>query len=336
LSSFKKIYLCVDSLHTMGKSTEEFIAEMLEAGLGNRSMLVTIREKIRLGKSLSSYEGRYLNVLKRRTKNESVIDPPKNAKPKIMQEKVKQKEYARQSQIEIISAIREQEKLVAEKQKELESYQTDISSQQDLNQSKQDELVNMRTRLLNLQTQSKVLHMETDSQKKLLDETRQHDSKQEQKDEHHELESEIKSKRGEIAELKKQKQSVMQQTEQMAQKISEKQKQIEDEIDFLSIRLEMLEKQKTDILEEIAQEQAKKQSQEDELQALAKERLGLISKNKIRRGMDEQIQKCRANLHTVQNERSMLELEIKSQMNLLDDERQKEKEIMARIMQKYN
>jgi hypothetical protein len=32
----------------------------------------------------------------------------------------------------------------------------------------------------------------------------------------------------------------------------------------------------------------------------------------------------------------MLELEIKSQMKLLDEERQKEKEIMMRITQKYN
>ena len=52
--------------------------------------------------------------------------------------------------------------------------------------------------------------------------------------------------------------------------------------------------------------------------------------------MDEQIQKYRTRLHAIQNERSMLELEIKSQMNLLNQERQKEKEIMASILQKYN
>ena len=78
----------------------------------------------------------------------------------------------------------------------------------------------------------------------------------------------------------------------------------------------------------------KKQAQEDELQSLTKERLGLVSKNKDKQGMDEQIQKHRNHLHAIQNERSMLELEIKSQMVLLDEERQKEKKIMANILQK--
>ena len=237
---------------------------------------------------------------------------------------------------ELVSSIREQEKLVAEKQKELESHQAKISSQEDLHQSRQDGLVNMRTKLLNLQTQYKVLHMQTVSHRKLLDETRQRHSMDDLEVEHHKLESEIESKRDEIADLKKQKQSVIQQTEQITQKISEQQKQLVDHTDIFSSHLEMAEKQKTVILEEIAQAQAKKQAQEDELQALTKERLGLVSKNKDKQGMDEQIQKYRDRLHAIQNERSMLELEIKSQMTLLDEERQKEKKIMANILQKYN
>ena len=194
----------------------------------------------------------------------------------------------------------------------------------------------MRTKLLNLQTQYKTIHIQTDSQRKLLDETRQHHSMDELEGEHHKLESEIESKRGEIADLKKQKQSVIQLTEQVTQKISEQQKQIADHTDFLSSHPEMLEKQKTDILEEIGQIQAKKQSQDDELQALTKERLVLESKNKDKQGMDEQIQKHRDRLHTIQNERFLLELEIKAQMIWLDEERQKEKKIMANILQKYN
>ena len=228
------------------------------------------------------------------------------------------------------------EKLIAEKQKEFELYQRNISWRQYLHQSRQDGLVKMRTRLLNLQTQYKVLHMQTDSHRKLLDETRQRYSMDDLEVEHHELESEIESKRDEIADLKKQKQAVLQQTEQITQKISEQQKQLADHTDILSSHLEMVEKQKTVILEEIAQVQAKKQAQEDELQSLTKERLGLVSKNKDKQGMDEQIQKHRNHLHAIQNERSMLELEIKSQMVLLDEERQKEKKIMANILQKYN
>ena len=320
----------------MSKSTEEFVNEMLEAELGNHSMLVEIREKIRLGKHLSSYEERYLNVLKRQTKNDHVLELPKKTKPKITYEKIKQKEQPKQTQEKITPAINKQEKLVAKKQKEFESYQTKISSQQYLHSSKQDELAKMRTKLLNLQTQYKTIHIQTDSQRKLLDETRQHHSMDELEGEHHKLESEIESKRGEIADLKKQKQSVIQLTEQVTQKISEQQKQIADHTDFLSSHPEMLEKQKADILEEIGQIQAKKQSQDDELQALTKERLVLESKNKDKQGMDEQIQKHRDRLHTIQNERFLLELEIKAQMIWLDEERQKEKKIMANILQKYN
>jgi len=313
----------------MSKSTEEFVNEMLEAELGNHSMLVEIREKIRLGKHLSSYEERYLNVLKRQTKNEHVLELPKKTKPKITYEKIKQKEQPKQTQEKITPAINKQEKLVAKKQKEFESYQTQISSQQDLHQSKQKELVKMRTELLNIQTQHKVLHMQTDSQRKLLDEIKQSHSTHKLEEEYHELESELESKREEIVELKKQKQ-------QITQKVAEQEKQITEDTNLSLSSLEMLEEQKAGILEEITQEQAKKQSQKDELQALVKERLDLEYKIQGRQGIYERIRKHRDNLHTVQNECSMLELEIKSQMNLLDEERQKEKEIIMRITQKYN
>ena len=244
---------------------------------------------------------------------------------------------SRQDELENIrTKLLNTEELITEKQKEFESYQRKISWKQYLHQSRKDGLENMRTKLLNLQTQYKVLHMQTDSHRKLLDETRQRYSMDDLEVEHDKLESEIESKRDEIVDLKKQKQLAMQQTEQITQKISEQQKQLADHTDILSSNRGMLEKQKIVILEEIAQAQTKKQAQEDELQALTKERIGLVSKNKDKQGMDEQIQKHRDRLHAIQNERSMLELEIKSQMNLLNQERQKEKEIMASILQKYN
>ena len=172
--------------------------------------------------------------------------------------------------------------------------------------------------------------LETDSQRKLLlNEIKQYTSTHKLEEEYHELESELESKREEIVELKKQKQ-------QITQKVAEQEKQITGYTNLLFSSLDVLEEQKAGILEEITQEQAKRQSQEDELQTLTKERLDLVSKNKNRQGIDEQIKKHRDNLHTVQNECSMLELEIKSQMNWLDEERQKEKEIIMRITQKYN
>ena len=179
--------------------------------------------------------------------------------------------------------------------------------------------------------------LETDSQRKLLlDEIKQSHSTHKLEEEYHELESELESKREEIVEIKKQKQSVVQQTEQFTQKVAEQEKQMTGNTNLLLSSLEMLEEQKAGILEEITQEQAKKQSQKDELQALVKERLDFEYKIHDRQGIYERIKKHRDNLHTVQNECSMLELEIKSQMNLLDEERQKEKKIIMRITQKYN
>jgi chromosome segregation ATPase len=172
--------------------------------------------------------------------------------------------------------------------------------------------------------------LETDSQRKLLlDEIKQSHSTHKLEEEYHELESELESKREEIVELKKQKQ-------QITQRVAEQEKQITEDTNLSLSSLEMLEEQKAGILEEITQEQAKKQSQEDELQALTKEWLHQKSSNKNRQGIDEQIKKHRDNLHTIQNKCSMLELEIKSQMSLLHEERQKEKKIIMRITQKYN
>ena len=172
--------------------------------------------------------------------------------------------------------------------------------------------------------------LETDSQRKLLlDEIKQSNSTHKLEEEYHELESELESKREEIVELKKQKQ-------QITQRVAEQEKQITEDTNLSLSSLEMLEEQKAGILEEITQEQAKKQSQEDELQALTKEWLHQNSSNKNRQGIDEQIKKHRDNLHTIQNKCSMLEIAIKSQMNLLDEERQKEKKIIMRITQKYN
>ena len=172
--------------------------------------------------------------------------------------------------------------------------------------------------------------LETDSQRKLLlDEIKQSHSTHKLEEEYHELESELQSKREEIVELKKQKQ-------QITQKVAEQEKRITEDTNLSLSSLEMLEEQKAGILEEITQEQAKKQSQEDELEALTKEWLHQKSSNKNRQGIDEQIKKHRDNLHTIQNKCSVLELEIKSQMNVLDEERQKEKEIIMRITKKYN
>ncbi len=52
--------------------------------------------------------------------------------------------------------------------------------------------------------------------------------------------------------------------------------------------------------------------------------------------MQEDVLQCRNRLDQITSDRSMLELEIKSQMNLLEDERQKERDIISKITKEYN
>ena len=62
------------------------------------------------------------------------------------------------------------------------------------------------------------------------------------------------------------------------------------------------------------------------------ERLNIVNKNKDTQKIQEQILQCRNRLDQIASDRSMLELEIKSQMNLLEEERQKERDIIYRII----
>ena len=47
----------------MEKYGEEHILKVLKEGIGNRSMLKSMLESIRMGKSLSSYETKYMNII---------------------------------------------------------------------------------------------------------------------------------------------------------------------------------------------------------------------------------------------------------------------------------
>jgi len=86
------------------------------------------------------------------------------------------------------------------------------------------------------------------------------------------------------------------------------------------------------LVEKIQEAQKLRISQEKELEGLRLERLNIVNKNKDTQKIQEQILEYRNRLDQITSDRSMLELEIKSQMNLLDDERQKEREIISRII----
>ena len=86
------------------------------------------------------------------------------------------------------------------------------------------------------------------------------------------------------------------------------------------------------LLEKIQHGQKSRSSQEKELEELRLERLNIVNKNKDTQKIQEQILQCRNRLDQIASDRSMLELEIKSQMNLLEEERQKERDIISRII----
>ena len=76
-------------------------------------------------------------------------------------------------------------------------------------------------------------------------------------------------------------------------------------------------------------------SQERELEELRLERLNIVNKNKDTRKIEEQVRQHRNRLDQITYDRSMLELEIKSQMNLLEEEHQKERDIVSKIIRQY-
>ena len=88
--------------------------------------------------------------------------------------------------------------------------------------------------------------------------------------------------------------------------------------------------------EKIQHEQKLRVSQEKELEELRLERLNIVSKNKDTQKIQEQILQSRNRLDQIVSDRSILELEIKSQMNLLEEEHQKERDIISKITKAYN
>ena len=100
--------------------------------------------------------------------------------------------------------------------------------------------------------------------------------------------------------------------------------------------LSQLTIEENQLQEKIHHEQKLRASQEKELEELRLERLNIVSKNKDTQKIQEQILQSRNRLDQIVSDRSMLELEIKSQMNLLEEEHQKERDIISKITKEYN
>ena len=100
-------------------------------------------------------------------------------------------------------------------------------------------------------------------------------------------------------------------------------------------QLSQLTTEENELVEKIDYEQKLRVSQEKELDELRLERLNIVNKNKDTEKIQEQVRQHRNRLDQITHDRSMLELEIKSQMNLLEEEHQKERDIVSKIIRQY-
>jgi len=119
-------------------------------------------------------------------------------------------------------------------------------------------------------------------------------------------------------------------------------KEIEDETELQSNEMLSINEQSSkliteenELIEKIDHEQKLRVSQEKELEELRLERLNIVNKNKDTQKIQEHVRQHRSRLDQITYDRSMLELEIKSQMNLLEEEHQKERDIISKIIRQY-
>ena len=71
------------------------------------------------------------------------------------------------------------------------------------------------------------------------------------------------------------------------------------------------------------------------MEELRLDRLRIVNKNKDTEKIQDKILQHRNRLEQITYDRSMLELKIKSQMNLLEEEHKKERDIISKIIKQY-
>ena len=116
------------------------------------------------------------------------------------------------------------------------------------------------------------------------------------------------------------------------QEIKARTEQKTNELHTTNNQLSELSAEEKELIEKIQDAQKLRVSQEKELESVRLERLNIVNKNKDTQKIQEQILQYRNRLEQITADRSMLDLEIKSQMNLLEEEREKEREIISRII----
>ena len=156
------------------------------------------------------------------------------------------------------------------------------------------------------------------------------------KEKKQQLDDSILSKKQQIQELRSNLQILQKETIRAVKEIRNETNTKTNELLSTNNELSQLTIETNQLQEKIQYEQKLRVSQEKELEELRLERLNIVSKNKDTQKIQEQILQSRNRLDLIVSDRSMLELEIKSQMNLLEEEHQKERDIISKITKEYN
>ena len=156
------------------------------------------------------------------------------------------------------------------------------------------------------------------------------------KEKKQQLDDSILSKKQQIQELRSNLQILQKEIIRTVKEIRNETNLKTDELLSTNKELSQLTIETNQLQEKIQHEQKLRVSQEKELEELRLERLNIVSKNKDTQKIQEQILQSRNRLDQIISDRSILELEIKSQMNLLEEEHQKERDIISKITKEYN
>ena len=156
------------------------------------------------------------------------------------------------------------------------------------------------------------------------------------KEKKQQLDDSILSKKQQIQQLRSNLQILQKETIRAVKEIRNETNTKTNELLSTNNELSQLTIETNQLQEKIQYEQKLRVSQEKELEELRLERLNIVSKNKDTQKIQEQILQSRNRLDQIVSDRSMLELEIKSQMNLLEEEHQKERDIISKITKEYN
>ena len=146
------------------------------------------------------------------------------------------------------------------------------------------------------------------------------------------LDGKILSKKEHIRELRSNLQNLQKEITHSIKELANETDEKIAELYSANNEISQLIPQEKELIEKIQDAQKLRMSQEKELEGLRLERLNIVNKNKTTQNIQKHILEYRHRLEQITSDRSMLELEIKSQMNLLEEERQREREIIARIV----